>query len=105
MTQSIRTLKWRQPSPVGQLEQHWLTNRVFRRLNGVTAAAPGPLPGHAMGLRLRSTLAKAGSLCPGGQQVACINFSDVGCKSPKLTRRACVHACIRDRIMSHGRTS
>ena len=84
----------------GQLRQHWLRSRLNKRLNGATATAPGLSLGHAMGLRLRSRLAKAGSLCPAGQQVPCqVKFSDVGCESPELTRWACMHACIRDRTI------
>ena len=79
----------------GQLRQHWLRTRVFKRLNGATATAPGLILGHAMGLRLMSRLAKAGSLCPAGKQVPCqVKFSDVGCKSPELARWACMHACM-----------
>ena len=87
----------------GQLKQHWLRTRLFKRLNGATAAAPGLSLGHAMGLRLRSRLAKAGSLCPAGQQVPCQGtccqgkFSDVACESPELTRWACMHACMHQR--------
>ena len=76
----------------GKLRQHFLRQIVFRHLNGVTATAPGLMVGHAMGLRLRSRPAKAGSLCPAGQQVACqVQSSDVGCKSHARP------ACIRDR--------
>ena len=95
----------------GQLKQHWLRTRVFRRLNGVTATAPGLSLGHAMGLRLRSRLAKSGNSC--ARQAASVQLgSRLPAKSSSLMLGAralsspdgpCVHTCIGDRIMSQGR--
>ena len=71
-------------------------NRVVRRLDGVTAAAPGPLPGHAMVLRLSFTLAKAGSLCPGGSRLpaksSLLTLAARALSSPDGP--ACMHACM-----------
>ena len=86
----------------GQLRQHWLRTKVFRCLNGVTATAPGLSLGHAMGLRLRSRLAKSGNSC--ARQAASVQLdSRLPAKSSSLILGAralsspdgpCMHACM-----------